>query len=62
MTDQTPTPTPDPNEFPRALTPEEKKARDRRNLAIAGGLVLFVVLVFLITVINLQQGIAERPL
>lgn len=42
------------------LTPEQEAARRRRNLAIAGGLVAFIVLVFLVTVLrlaaNLQAG------
>ena len=42
------------------LTPEQEAARRRRNLAIAGGLVAFIVLVFLDTVLrlaaNLQAG------
>ena len=38
------------------MTPEEEKARKRRNLAIAWGLAAFVVLVFLITVAQMRAG------
>lgn len=40
------------------MTPEELNARKRRNLAIAAALVLFVVLVFVITVLRLTSNIA----
>ncbi|WP_022698574.1 hypothetical protein [Euryhalocaulis caribicus] len=46
----------------RALTPEEMKARKRRNLAIALALAGFAVFVFIVTVINLKNGIPDRPL
>lgn len=42
------------------LTPEELAARKKRNLAIAGGLVVFIVLVFLTTVLNLKRNIDAR--
>jgi len=42
------------------LTPEQLEARKRRNLAIAGGLVVFIVLVFTITVLNLKRNIDHR--
>ncbi|MFP5295925.1 hypothetical protein [Brevundimonas viscosa] len=42
------------------LTPEQLEARKRRNLAIAGGLVAFIVLVFTITVLNLKRNIDDR--
>ena len=51
-----------PSAQTQRLSPEEEKARGRRNVAIAVSLVAFAVLVFIITVINLQQGIMERPL
>ncbi len=41
------------------MTPEEIAARKRRNWAIAGALVLFVVLVFTITVLRLMSNIAQ---
>jgi hypothetical protein len=40
------------------MTPEELAARKRRNWAIAGALVLFVVLVFTITVLRLMSNLA----
>lgn len=39
------------------LTPEELKARKRRNLAIAFGLVAFMALVFITTVLRLQANV-----
>lgn len=39
------------------LTPEELKARKRRNLWIALSIVAFVALVFLITMTKLQAGL-----
>lgn len=42
------------------LTPEQLEARKRRNLAIAGGLVAFIALVFTITVLNLKRNIDDR--
>lgn len=44
----------------RRLTPEELQARKKRNLAIAGALVAFVVLVFTVTVLNLKRNIDAR--
>lgn len=44
----------------RRLTPEELSARKRRNLAIAMGLVVFIVLVFAVTVLNLRRNIEAR--
>jgi hypothetical protein len=42
------------------LTPEELTARKKRNLAIAGALVVFMVLVFSVTVLNLKRNIDAR--
>ena len=39
------------------LTPEELKARSRRNVWIALSIVAFVVLVFLITMVKVEDGI-----
>jgi CHASE2 domain-containing sensor protein len=45
------------------LTPEELRARKRRNVWIASALVAFIVLVFATTVLRLQQNqAAEREL
>ena len=38
------------------LTPEELAARNRRNRAIAAGLVVFIVLVFGITILKLSNN------
>ena len=40
------------------LTPEELKARKRRNIAIALGLVAFMALVFVTTLLRLQANVA----
>lgn len=44
------------------MTPDELKARKRRNLWLALAIGAFVVLVFLITLSKLQAGVLERPL
>jgi hypothetical protein len=44
----------------RRLTAEELQARNKRNLAIAGALVAFIVLVFTVTVLNLKRNIDAR--
>ena len=41
-----------------ALSPEEEKARKHRNVYIALSLVVFMVAIFLITVVRLSQNIA----
>lgn len=43
------------------LTPEETRARKRRNAAIGWLLVAFCLLVFLITLAHLGGSVAERP-
>jgi hypothetical protein len=45
---------------PMRLTPEQLAARKRRNLAIAGALVAFIVLIFVTTVLNLKRNIETR--
>jgi hypothetical protein len=42
------------------LTPEQLAARKKRNLAIAGALVVFIVLVFTTTVLKLKGNMDER--
>ncbi|WP_029418134.1 hypothetical protein [Brevundimonas bacteroides] len=42
------------------LTPEQLKARNRRSLWIALGLVGFIVLIFLTTFLRMQSNLAER--
>ncbi len=44
----------------RRLTPEELSARKKRNLAIAGALVVFIILVFGVTVLNLKRNLDAR--
>lgn len=44
----------------RRLTPEELSARKKRNLAIAGALVAFILLVFGVTVLNLKRNLDAR--
>lgn len=44
----------------RRLTPEELSARKKRNLAIAGALVAFIILVFGVTVLNLKRNLDAR--
>lgn len=50
------------NEPVVTLTPEQLRARNRRNLWIALSVGAFVVLVFLITIAKLKAGVMERPL
>lgn len=38
----------------------ERKARDGRNIALALGLVLFVILIFVVTVLRLGGNVADR--
>jgi hypothetical protein len=40
----------------------EQKARRGRNIALAVGLVLFVILVFVVTIVRLGGNVANRPL
>ena len=44
------------------LTPEEKRKLSQRNWALAGMLVAFVVLVFIVTLVKLGGNIAQRGL
>lgn len=43
---------------PIRLTPDEQAARNRRNVALALGLVAFIVVVFTVTVLRLSANIA----
>jgi hypothetical protein len=49
-----------PNPFNE--TDDQARARKGRNIAIALGLVLFVILVFVVSVVNMGGHIANRPL
>ena len=42
-------------------SPEAAKARRRRNIAMALGLVGFVVLIFVVTIVRLGGNVAHRP-
>ncbi|WP_339873108.1 hypothetical protein [uncultured Brevundimonas sp.] len=42
------------------LSPEQLAARKKRNVAIAGALVAFIVLIFTVTVLNLKRNIEAR--
>lgn len=48
----------DPNREPEDFA----KARRGRNIALALGLVLFVILVFIVTVVRLGGNVVARPL
>jgi hypothetical protein len=41
---------------------EFARARRGRNIALAVGLVLFVILVFVVTVLRLGANVVDRPL
>jgi archaellum biogenesis protein FlaJ (TadC family) len=43
-------------------TLEQAKARRNRNIALAVGLVVFVILVFVVTIVKLGGNVANRPL
>jgi hypothetical protein len=42
------------------LTPEELSARKKRNRALAGALVVFIVLVFTTTVLKMKGNLDDR--
>ena len=48
----------DPNAEPEAFA----KARRGRNIALAVGLILFVILVFTVTIVRLGASVVDRPL
>lgn len=41
---------------------QERRARNGRNIALALGLVAFVIIVFAVTIIRLGGNIIDRPL
>jgi hypothetical protein len=47
---------------PPVLTPEAKRRQRNRNLAIAAGLVLLIVLFYLMTVFKLGGNVLNRGL
>jgi len=46
---------------PARETTADAKARRGRNIALALGLLLFVVLIFVVTIVRLGANVAERP-
>ncbi len=52
----------DPEERGVVLTQEQKRARSRRNVAIALVLGALVVLFWLVTIFRLGGGVANRPM
>ena len=42
--------------------PDAERARGRRNVAIAVGLLAFAVLIFVVTLVQMQGQILDRPL
>jgi len=46
---------------PARETPADAKARRGRNIALALGLLLFVALIFVVTLVRLGANVAERP-
>ena len=45
-----------------ALTPEERKKRNQRNVALALVLAAFVALIYVVTVFKLGADVLNRPL
>jgi len=48
--------------LPPAESPAQQKARRGRNIALALGLALFVVLIFVVTLVRLGANVLDRPL
>jgi len=47
---------------PTPLDDAEVKARRGRNIALALGLILFVILIFVVTLVRLGGSVAQRPI
>ena len=62
MTDQTPPPSQITPSQPPVDPEAARKARRNRNIAIALGLVAFMVIVYLVTILRMGGYVAERPL
>jgi hypothetical protein len=45
-----------------SMSPEEQKKRKQRNWALAGLLLAFIVLVYVVTIVKLGGNVANRPL
>ena len=48
--------------FPTPMSPEEIRIRRGRNIALALGLVIFVVLVFIVTMVRLGGNVASQAI
>ncbi len=46
----------------RRLTPEEQKKRKQRNIALALSIIVFVVIIFFVTILRLGSSVADRAL
>jgi hypothetical protein len=46
---------------PARESKSEQKARRGRNIALALGLILFVILIFVVTIIRLGGNVVNRP-
>ena len=44
---------------PPKLTPEQAAARSRRNWVLAGALIAFVILVFVVTIVRLKGNVGH---
>jgi len=51
-----------PEQTPAPVAVDARAAQKRRNTVLALTLIGFVVLVFLITVVQLRGGVLQRPL
>lgn len=51
----------DGRELGRTLTPEEAKSRRSRNVAIALGIGLLIILFYVVTIAKLGIGVVVRP-
>lgn len=52
----------DPRDKGIVLTPEQKKSRRQRNIAIGLAVGFFVVLFYVVTIAKLGPGVLNRPL
>lgn len=50
------------NEEGVKLTPEQERARKRRNLMIALSIAAFMALVFAITLVQMKGAVLDRPI
>ncbi len=48
--------------FPKPMSEAEIKVRRGRNIALALGLVIFVILVFIVTLVRLGGNVANQPI